>query len=242
MTRSTGPGPRRHRATRQSDRDRLTDAAAQLVFALPPRNALGREDLMVGASNADAAALLDGWRDWPDARLALIGPEGSGKSHMARIWAEEAGARIVAAHALREDDAPAWAEARVAVEDADRGADEAALFHLWNACARTGRPLLLTGRTPPAEWDVALPDLSSRLRSLTPAFIGPPDDALLSVLLVKLFADRQVAVRPALIGWLLRRMERSHAAARDAVETLDREALRRGAAVDWRLARDLFGE
>ena len=215
---------------------------AQLAFPMPPRTALGRDDLMVGASNADAVALLDGWRTWPEARLALVGPEASGKSHLAAIWAGEAGARILSAAALRAEAAPDLAEGPVCVEDADRGVDEAALFHLWNACARTGSPLLLTGRMPAAEWDVALPDLASRLRSLTPARIGPPDDAMLSVLLVKLFADRQIAVRPALIGWLLLRMERSHAAARRVVDRLDRAALERGEAVDLRLARDLLGE
>ena len=215
---------------------------AQLAFPLPHRTAMGREDLMVGRSNAGAVALVDGWRDWPQARLALVGPQGSGKTHIARAWADEAGAHVMAASDLAAHDAPSLAETPLAVEDADRGVDETALFHLWNATARAGLPLLLTGRRPPAEWGTALPDLASRLASMTPATIGPPDDALLPVLLVKLFADRQVAVRPALVGWLLLRIERTHRAALAAVETLDRAALATGRALDVPLARDVFGD
>ena len=214
--------------------------ARQLAFPQPRRDAQGRDDLMVTPSNARALALLEGWARWPDSRLALIGPEASGKSHLAAIWADLAGARVLAAVDLAEADAPDLARAPIAVEDADRGVDEAALFHLWNACARTGAPLLLTGRAAPTDWPVSLPDLRSRLTSLTPAVIEDPDDALLGVLLVKLFADRQIAVRPGLVGWLLRRIERSHRAARDAVAQLDAAALVEGRPVDERLARDVL--
>ena len=195
---------------------------------------------MTSESNATAVALVDSWPAWPDGRLALVGPEGSGKSHLAAIWAAEAGARIVPAADLRAPDAPALAGGPLVVEDADRGVDEAALFHLWNACAAAGRGLLLTGRAAPTEWPVRLPDLASRLASLTPARLGQPDDALLSVVLLKLFADRQLAVRPALIGYLLPRMERSHAAAQAMVDRLDAESLRRGVALNVGLARALL--
>ncbi|WP_308917030.1 chromosomal replication initiator DnaA [Jannaschia sp. LMIT008] len=216
--------------------------ARQLAFPQPRRDARGREDYMVTASNARAVALMDGWSSWADARLALVGPQGSGKSHLAAIWADGAGARILPARALRASDAPDLATGPLAVEDADRGVDETALFHLWNAMARTGRPLLLTGRAAPADWDVALPDLRSRLASLTPAVIEAPDDAMLSMLLVKLFADRQVAIRPALVGWLLRRMERTHRAAIDVVARLDAAGLERGQPVNETLARDVLGD
>ena len=213
----------------------------QLGLDLPVRTARGREDFMVSASNADAVALLDGWRGWPQGRLALVGPPGSGKSHLTQIWAEETGGAVLPAAILEPEMAPRLAEAPLAVEDADRGVDEAALFHVWNAAARSGMPLLLTGRAAPATWDVALPDLRSRLASLTPATIAGPDDTLLSVLLLKLFADRQIEVRPALIGYLLPRMERSHAAAATLVDRLDREGLARGQAVALPLAREVLG-
>ena len=127
------------------------------------------------------------------------------------------------------------------MEDVDRGVPEEALFHLWNACAQAGHGLLLTGRGKPSAWPLDLPDLRSRVASLTPAAIGDPDDMLLSVLLLKLFGDRQLKVKPALIGYLLPRMERSFAAASRMVATLDAEALARGVPVNQALARTLFG-
>ena len=202
---------------------------------------------MVAPSNRDAVALLDGWRDWSSNRLALVGPPGSGKTHLVHVWAAETGALVRPAAGLRAEDAPGLAEAPLAVEDVDRALaggtlDDAALFHLWNAFARAGLPLLLTGRTSPADWPARLPDLASRLESLTPVRIGPPDDALLTVLLVKLFEDRQVRVRPALVGWLLNRMERTHEAAMRTVARLDRAALAQGRAVDVVLAREVLGD
>lgn len=212
----------------------------QLPMNLPWAEALGREDFMVSTANAKAMALVGGWPDWPQGRLALIGPEGAGKSHLAAIWAEETEARVVAAGALTPDAAPELAEGPLVIEDADRGVDEAALFHLWNACAGERRGLLMTGRAPPADWKVALPDLASRLSSLTPARIGDPDDALLSIVLLKLFADRQLVVKPALIGYLMGRMERSYVAARAMVDRLDAESLARGRPINQALAREIL--
>ena len=214
---------------------------AQLSFDLPRREATGRADLMVTGANAEALALLDGGA-WPEGRLALVGPEGAGKSHMAAIWAEEAGARV-----LREvaGDPVALAAGPLVVEDVDRwlaaGGDGAALFHLLNACRAAGTPLLMTGRAAPSDWRAELPDLASRLAATTPATLRAPDDVMLSMLLVKLFADRQLRVGPALVGWLLPRMERSHAAALRVVEALDEAALARGQEVGVALARDVLG-
>lgn len=195
---------------------------------------------MVSAANSRAVALLDGWPDWPHRRLALVGPEGAGKSHLASIWAETAGAATVSAAELRGGTVSELSAAPVVVEDADRGVDEHALFHLWNACEGSGSGLLLTGRRLPSDWPVALPDLSSRLASLTPAILEDPDDGLLSVVLIKLFADRQLRVKPALIGFLLPRMERSFAAARAIVARLDAESLARGRPLNQALARDIL--
>ncbi|MEM9795320.1 MAG: hypothetical protein AAF919_02455 [Pseudomonadota bacterium] len=212
-----------------------------LPMEQPRLEARGRDDFMVSASNSDAVALLDRWPDWPDKRLALVGPEGSGKSHLAAIWADEVGAQILPALDLRADAAVDLAAGPLVIEDADRGVDETALFHLWNAGAAAGQRLLLTGRTRPAAWPVELPDLRSRLASLTPANIEEPDDTLLSVLLLKLFADRQLRVKPALIGYLLPRMERSFRAAAEMVDRLDRVSLERGVPLNRDLAKDLLG-
>ncbi|PRX34981.1 dnaA protein [Meinhardsimonia xiamenensis] len=203
----------------------------QLPLPLPSRTSLGRGDFFVSAANAEALAALDGWRDWPDARLALVGPEGAGKSHLVAVWAQETGARVLAWEAL---DTAAIAgeigESRpIALEDADRLAGDAegerALFHLLNLCREARRPLLLTARRAPAHWPATLPDLASRLQAMSVARLAPPDDALLAAVLVKLFADRQIRVGPELVTWLARRIDRSFAAAQAAVAALDAVAL-----------------
>jgi chromosomal replication initiation ATPase DnaA len=218
----------------------------QAALPLRRREALGRADFMVSASNAEATALVDRWPDWPDRRLALVGPEGSGKSHLAAIWAEEAGARVLDAGALSADEAASLARGPLVVEDVDRrlaGAEgERALFHLWTASVAAGTGLLLSGRGAPASWPVALPDLASRLASLTPARLGEPDEALLQAVLVKLFQDRAITPRPALLRYVLPRMERSFAAARDLVDRLDALALEEGLAVDLPVARRVLGD
>ncbi|WP_220747061.1 MULTISPECIES: chromosomal replication initiator DnaA [Jannaschia] len=217
----------------------------QTSIDLPRLTALGRGDYMVSEANARAHALVELWPSWPERRLALIGPEGAGKSHLATIWSETAGAEVLDAGDLRAEIVLDLATRPLVVEDVDRrlagDADERALFHLWNACAAAGNGLLLTGRSAPSDWPVALPDLASRLASLTPAVISHPDEALLSAVMVKLFADRQITVRPALVQYLLPRMERSFAAAHHMVDRLDGEALAQGRPIDVRLARDLLG-
>ena len=225
--------------------------ARQLPLALPTRAARGREAFFVSAANARAAALIDGWRDWPEGKLALIGPQGAGKTHLVHVWAREAGAEIIAAAALTAADPPALAAAgAVAVEDADRLAGlapearravETALFHLHNLLAAAGGALLVTGRAPPADWALSTPDLASRLAAATTARLDPPDDALLGALLVKLFADRQVAVRPELIEYLVLRIERSFAAAQRTVATLDVAAMAAKRPITRRLAAQALG-
>jgi len=211
----------------------------QLALALPHAESFAREDFLAGASNAAALALIERWPDWPDRVLALTGPEGAGKSHLAAIWAERAGARRLSARALGETDLlAALATGALVVEDAGPALDERALFHLLNLVREEEGWLLLTARTAPARFGVALPDLGSRLRALPVVALSAPDDALLRALLVKLFADRQVAVDETLVSYLATRIERSFAAARETVALLDREALRRQRPVTRALAAE----
>jgi chromosomal replication initiation ATPase DnaA len=211
----------------------------QLALALPHAESFAREDFLAGASNAAALAMIERWPDWPDRALALIGPEGAGKSHLAAIWAEKAGARRVAARALREVDLlAALATGALVIEDASARLDERALFHLLNLIREEEAYLLLTAHAAPTTWAVALPDLASRLRALPVVAVGAPDDALLRALLVKLFSDRQLAVDENLIGYLATRIEHSFAAARKTVERLDREALRQQRPVTRALAAE----
>jgi chromosomal replication initiation ATPase DnaA len=213
----------------------------QLTFELPGTESLARADFLVAPSNALALDMLDRWASWPQGRLILVGPEGSGKSHLAHVWATETGAELQPGSGLADRDIDRLARGPVVVEDADRLAgsapDEAALFHLLNHMG-PGCPLLLTSRTPPRDWGVALPDLFSRLQAAPVALLEAPDDALLSAVLVKLFADRQVTVAGNLIPYLVSRMPRQISAARQLVAALDARAL----AETRPITRQLAGE
>lgn len=214
----------------------------QLALALDHAANLTRDDFLPGPSNENALALLDRWPDWPARVLALVGPEGSGKSHLASIWATQSGARFMSARALTVDALPeALATGALVLEDCSpEDLDERALFHLLNLVREHEGWLLLTTRAAPTSWTVALPDLTSRLRAMPVISLAMPDEALLRAVMVKLFADRQLAVDEALIAYLLPRIGRSFAAARDAVDTLDREALQRGRPVNRTLAAELY--
>lgn len=217
--------------------------ARQLTFDLPVRPALGRGDFFVSPANALALAALEAPGDWPAGKLMLIGPEGAGKSHLARVWANAEAAEVVAAADLATRPAPPQSRA-VVVEDADRIAGmrtaETALFHLHNLVLAEGGQLLLTARTAPGRWPMVLPDLASRLQATATARLGPPDDALLAAVLAKLFADRQIRVPPALIPWLVARMDRSFAAADALVASLDAAALAAGRPISLALARSVL--
>lgn len=215
----------------------------QLAFDLPARESFRRDEFFVSSTNALALAALDGG-DWPGGRLVLAGPQGSGKTHMARMWAAEQSAAVTDGAALAETDVAALAAAgRVVVEDAEavagnRAAEEA-LFHLHNLVCPAGR-LLLTARAPVRDWGLGLADLESRLAAAPVAALALPDDALLAAVLVKLFADRQVEVPAPLIPWLVRRMERTIGAARALVAALDALALAEGRPITRRLAAEVL--
>ena len=217
-------------------------APRQLVLALDHAISFAREDFLEGPSNATALALIERWPDWPDRLAVLVGPEGSGKSHLAAIWAQMTGARILSAKLLGETDLPhAFATGALVVEDLEpEGLNERALFHLINMAREQQVDVLLTARTPPASFVVSIRDLGSRLRVLPVVALEAPDDALLRQLIVKLAADRQLAVDEALVTYLANRIERSFASARAAIALLDVEALRQHRPVTRALAAELF--
>ena len=218
-------------------------APRQLALALPHAESFAREDFLEGMPNSAALSLIERWPDWPDRVLALTGPEGAGKSHLAAIWAELAGARRVSARALGETNlVAALATGALVIEDAAAPLDERALFHLLNLVREEAAFLLITAQAVPARWGVALPDLASRLRAVPTVALSAPDDALLRAVLVKLFADRQLGVDESLIGFVATRIERSFAAARAVVDELDREALRQHRPVTRALAAELLRE
>ncbi|WP_434481383.1 HdaA/DnaA family protein [Lutimaribacter degradans] len=201
----------------------------QLGFDLPVRTARAREDFFVSPANAMAVAMIENWQNWPSRKLLLIGPEGAGKTHLAHVWAQDSGARIIVARDLCGADIPALAKAPVAIEDAEdiageRTAEEA-LFHLHNLVLAEGHSLLVTATGPAQRWGLRLPDLQSRMQGTQTATLSPPDDRLLGAVLLKLFADRQVAPSPEALNHLLRHMTRDFATARAVVAEIDRVAL-----------------
>jgi chromosomal replication initiation ATPase DnaA len=214
----------------------------QLALALDHAESLAREDFLAGPSNAAALALIERWPDWPSRIVLLRGPEGSGKSHLAAVWARAAGARTLSPRALAGADVPiALATGALVLENLSESRfDEAPLFHLLNLAREERAYVLITARSAPASWRIALPDLASRLRAVPVVALEPPDDALLRAVMVKLFSDRQLAVDESVIGFLAARIERSFAGARAAVARLDREALRLKRPVTRALAAELF--
>jgi DnaA regulatory inactivator Hda len=210
----------------------------QLILDLGHRPALGEADFLVAPCNQAAIQWLDRWPDWPATALMLQGPPGCGKTHLARVFAARSHAAIVEAESLVTDEVPALLGGAGAcvVDDADRAEPEP-LLHLYNLVAERRGAMLLAAREAPARWPGLLPDLRSRLAAAPVVAVEPPDDALLAALLVKLFADRQVAVSEEVVLFLVRHMERSFEAARRLVADLDTAALRDRRAVTIPLAR-----
>ena len=190
----------------------------QMVLPLRWRAAQGQKDFFVSAANAEAVRFLDGWSTWPIPAALLIGPPGSGKSHLAAIFARRANARL-------------W-------DDADRAADEEALFHAWNSAMEERRPLLLTARSDPRDWNLGLADLCSRLAATPRVAIRSPDDALLQAVFLKLWRDRGIEPPADFVHYVLSRIERSFEKAAEAVNRLDSAALAQQRPLSIPLARE----
>lgn len=221
-------------AARRDAASARTLMPAQLVLPLEPNNAMTRAEFVVAGSNERAFAFLESFPGWPAPAAALYGPSASGKTHLARIWAERANAAVADARDLSAAvDGPAVVEN---IDSAPGFAHEPALF----AMLERGAPLLLTGRQAPSSWPVALPDLGSRFRALLAFELGAPDEALLMALAVKLFADRQVTVPESVVMHLVRTLERSPAALRDFIQRADLRALEEQKPVNLKLIQSLM--
>ncbi|MGH6982361.1 MAG: HdaA/DnaA family protein [Stellaceae bacterium] len=219
-------------------------AERQFVFDLPHEAALTRTDFVASPANAAALDWIERWPDWPGAALSLFGPTGAGKTHLARIWRSRSGAAEIAPETIGNAALPGLLrDARaVLIDNADRAAEEP-MLHLFNMLAERGGHLLLVAREPPARRNIALADLRSRLVAAPAVGVAAPDAELIATVLVKLFADRRLAVAREVVNFLALRLERSFAAAQDAVARLDRAALAAHRPITVPLARRvLFGE
>ena len=205
---------------------RKSGRSTQLPLAFRHAPSYARQDFINGETNERALAFIESWPDWPVRSGALWGPEGSGKTHLAHIWAREAGAASLEPKGLVSDIVGGLAASgRWLIDDADLIEDSVALFHFLNFVNQSDGALLLTGRTAPQGWAHELPDLRSRLAGLPGAALAAPDEPLLARVMLKLFADRQLKVPEGLIPYLVLRMERSFSAAERLVAVIDELAL-----------------
>jgi len=212
----------------------------QYPLPLPHREAMGADDFLIASGNREAIAWIDKWPDWPAHCLAIYGPAGAGKTHLAHVWQTKSGGRFTAADSLGADHG-AFAQGNVIVDDAEAiGGDpakERGLLHLYNMLREAKGFLFLTGRHAPAQWRINLPDLRSRLAAAPAVALAPPDDELLSALLVKQFGDRQLNVGIEVIDFILPRITREPGVVRDLVNRIDRASLAEGRKITIALAK-----
>jgi DnaA regulatory inactivator Hda len=215
--------------------------ADQLIFTLPHRVAHGREDFLVGSCNDVAVDWLDRWPDWPAPLLLLVGPTGSGKSHLLHVHIAKAQAIPLSYEDLRDTNAIELARmGPLVLDNADQDIDEESLFHLLNAVREEGQTLLLTASMAPKNWPLSLADLRSRLLAAPVVEIGPASDDVLGGLLQKLFRDRQISVEEGVVNYILTRMERSFVRAAAIVQQLDQLALKEKRRITIPLVRQLM--
>ena len=207
----------------------------QLTFDLPTRPALERGDFFISNSNALALAMIEDCENWPQNKHLLVGPKGSGKTHLANVWANQRETRVIASTDITEQSIEEYAAQDLVIDDIPTilgdNLREATLFHIHNLCLANGKALLMTGTGDVATWNFTVPDLASRLNGTRTARLNPPDDMLFQALLAKLFADRQLFPPPDVFPYLLLRLERSYDAAQNAVDHIDRAALSRKRAI-----------
>ena len=202
--------------------------SAQLPFDLGQRSAYGREDFFVSDCNAEAVAWLDRWPDWPSPMLVLCGDKGAGKTHLAHVFRARLGGNVLI-----------WDDVDVALA-AGNAQLEQDIFHAYNRFADSGVPVLLTAATLPAAWTVTLADVRSRIAAAPVVRLGAPDDAMMAVVMTKMFSDRQLSVSADVVGYILRRIPRSFAAIGDIAAAVDRAALVEKRAVTVPLVKEVL--
>ena len=212
--------------------------ARQLRLSLERPPSWAREDFIVSGANADAVRLLDAWPAWPGGVLALTGPEGAGKTHLAMAWVERA--QAILPNPRAPADLLTLGGKALLIENADQSISDVNLFHLINMAAQHGGSLLLTARVPPRDWKTDLPDLRSRLNALPVAELAEPDDVILRGVFRKLFRERNIRPTEDTYPYLLRRMERSVVEARRLVKLLDEAADSLQRPVSRSLAKDVL--
>ncbi|QDH17615.1 DnaA/Hda family protein [Swingsia samuiensis] len=217
------------------------DAASQIAFPLRCVSAMTADRFIVSPSNAAARAWL--MRSiWPDGRLWLWGPAGTGKTHLLTVWAYEHDATVLDARLFSRSSSGGRVrvQGNLALDNADSPGDEATMLHLLNDAVAQGDHVLMVGRMPPSRTHFALPDLASRLRATATTATENPDDELRATLLLSLLADRQLVVSQSVTEWLWKHLPRTGSALVRAVERLDEVALARGIPITRGLAQEIL--
>jgi DnaA regulatory inactivator Hda len=215
----------------------MNSRKSQLALDLRIREATGRSDFLVSGCNEDAVRWIDAWPDWPGSAMVLTGPAGCGKTHLGMVW-KQAAAAVEFGDAIELSDLPD--AANILVDDVDRMADDADLFHLYNAVRAAGGTVLFTARVPPARWEGRLRDLVSRLSAVANVAVQPPDDVLIGAVVLKMLADQHLEVEPEVLRYIVERTERSFEAARALVTDLNRVSLAERRAVTIPLVRQVL--
>jgi len=217
----------------------------QLALDLRLKPSFGREDFLIASSNRLAADFIDRWPDWPSSTALLVGPSGTGKTHLLEIWRRRSGAQILSIADVSEDVVSDLVQSggAVALEHApDAAINQRALFHLLNAARENRGHVLIATRQNARHWGITLRDLASRLEAAPAIAIQPAEDDLLRAVLVKLFADRQCMVEASFVEYLIARMPRSLEAARALVAAIDTRALALGTRPNRSLAAKVLSE
>lgn len=217
----------------------------QIPFDFDHRPAFGGEDFLISPSNCEAVKWVELWPDWPRPVLVIVGPHGAGKSHLSNVFIAQSDAVLLTPDELKHKNADVALEGQNAlvVEDVQaflQAGLEEELLHLYNLAAEDDKKILMTATSAPARWDIALKDLSSRLNTATVAEIKPPDDALLTALIVKQFSDRQLTIDQDVLTYMLSRMDRSFGGVRDLIQAVDNLALAEKRAITKPLVRRVF--
>lgn len=217
--------------------------ATQIPMDFAYRTAFERDNFLVAPPNEEAVAWIDRWPDWPDNILLLIGPEGSGKTHLCEVWKQKNGAQALSCDelsALDISDLASMASTALILEDLGFGIPQEKLFHLYNLLKEKGGSLLMTSQLPVSAWDLTLADLKSRMGAIQITQIKEVDDTLFASILLKLFSDRQLQVSPEVVQYLITRLERSFSEARRIVSALDGLSLSEKRKITIPLVRDLL--
>lgn len=221
----------------------VNDTSNQIPLSFDVSPSKGRDDLISSGSVEAAVSVLDLWPNWPSHIVILAGPTGAGKSHIAHVWGEKANAQDIDFSATTDEIVTISKQSPILLEDIDRqDMDETKFFHLLNAVKEAQSSILITSRSWPSSWSIKLPDLASRIKSATVVEIGEPDEMLLTQVIFKLFADRQIEIDEKIVNYLVLRMERSLAVAQNIVERMDHLALSKKVPISRAIASDVLAE